>query len=298
MEGNTTKLSLIVLLFSVIAIVVSADGGYGLEGYFPKKPASPTDQYPTSAKVPTKPTVPKEKYESYKKPTPKLPTKPAVPNKEYGTYKKPSYTLPTKPAVPIKEYGTYKKPNVTLPTKPEAPKEHGAYEKNYPKVPTKPVVPEKKYGTYEKTPKPALPNVPEHPKNIAVQGVIYCNYRGKLLPLQGATARVTCLAVHKNGYESAPFSFSSGPANEKGYYLAKLASSKLLKDDMWEIKECKVFLESSPWTSCENPEDTNGGISGSRVIFSRHLNSNGYCLSSVNPFIYNPGYQSLPKEGY
>ncbi|KAD3338163.1 hypothetical protein E3N88_33684 [Mikania micrantha] len=161
----------------------------------------------------------------------------------------------------------------TTPTRPVDPKEDTGYENNYPKV-------------------------PEHPKNIAVQGLIYCKYGSKLLPLEGATARVTCLSVHKNGYESAPFSFSSCPADKKGYFLAKIPSSRLVNDDLWEITECKAFLEKSPWTTCNVPEDTNGGIKGARLTFSRHLNNDGYCLSSVGPFIYNPGHQTLPKEGY
>ncbi|KAF5820337.1 hypothetical protein HanXRQr2_Chr01g0001081 [Helianthus annuus] len=215
--------------------------------------------------MPPKPATPKEQT-GYEKPNPKLPTKPK---------------MPTKPVVPKEEHGAYEKPKPKLPTKPEVPKyDQKSYQNNYPKVPT--------------TKKPLVPKVPEHPKNIAVQGLIYCKYGSKLLPIQGATARVTCLAVHKNGYESAPFSFSSCPADKKGYFLAKLPSSMLVKDDLWEITECKAFLENSPWTSCNVPEDTNGGIKGVRVTFSRHLNSSGFCLSSVGPFIYTPG----PKEGY
>ncbi|KAJ0734958.1 hypothetical protein HanPI659440_Chr11g0426331 [Helianthus annuus] len=198
-----------------------------------------------------------------------------------------------------------------VPPKTTTPKEHVAYEKPNPKVPTKPVTPKGEYVSYKKTDpklsskpviptheKPLVPKVPKHPKNIAVQGLIYCINGSKLIPLKGATAKVTCLAVRKNGYGSTSFSFSSCPADEKGYFLAKIQSSKALKDDAWEITECKAFLEKSPWASCKVPEDINGGLTGARLTFSRHLNHDGYCLSSVGPFIYNPGHASSPGEGY
>ncbi|KAM0050621.1 hypothetical protein Hdeb2414_s0007g00226051 [Helianthus debilis subsp. tardiflorus] len=297
MESKGARFASIVLLSLAVVLFasVSADGGYGksqLEGYMPPKPATPKEQtgyekpnpkLPTMPKMPTKPVVPKEEHGAYEKPKPKLPTKPEVPKYDQKSYQDNYPKVPTtkKPLVRKEEQGAYEKPKPKLPTKPEVPKyDQESYQNNYSKVPT--------------TKKPLVPKVPEHPKNIAVQGVIYCKYGSKLLPIQGATARVTCLAVHKNGYESAPFSFSSCPADEKGYFLAKLPSSALVKDDLWEITECKAFLENSPWTSCNVPEDTNGGIKGVRVTFSRHLNSNGFCLSSVGPFIYTPG----PKEGY
>ncbi|KAK9053927.1 hypothetical protein SSX86_025002 [Deinandra increscens subsp. villosa] len=269
MESKTTRIASIALLLSAIVVLASAsaDSGYGksqLKGYMPPKPATPkehTSYEKPNLKLPAKPVIPKEEHVDYKKNNPKIPTKPVISKEEHGSYKQTKPKLPTKPVVPKKELENY--------------------EKNYPKMPTT-----------------QKPKVPEHPKNIAVQGLIYCKYGAKLLPLQGATARVTCLAVHKNGYESAPFSFSSRPADKKGYFLAKIPSSSLVKDDLWEITECKAFLENSPWTSCKVPEDTNGGIKGAHLTFSRHLNSNGYCLSSVGPFIYNPGHESLPKEGY
>ncbi|KAI3829568.1 hypothetical protein L1987_03694 [Smallanthus sonchifolius] len=297
MESNNTRFALTVLLLSAVVMVASAsaDSGYGksqLEGYMKPKPATPkehTGYEKPDPKVPTKSVLPKEEHGAYEKTIPKIPTKPVIPKEEHGAYEKPKSKLPTKPVIPKVEHGAYEKGYPKLPTKPVIPKEeHEAYEKTGPKLPTKPVIPKQDPKSYEKsypkmptTQKPLVPKVPEHRKNIAVQGLIYCKYGSKLLPLQGATARVTCLAVHKNGYESAPFSFSSCPANEKGYFLAKIPSSTLVKDDLWEITECKAFLENSPWTSCKVPEDTNGGIKGARLTFSRHLNSNGYCLSSV-----------------
>ncbi|GJX01084.1 hypothetical protein Tco_0184997 [Tanacetum coccineum] len=298
MEASTTRFASasIVLLLSVIAMLASAnaDTGYGKSQLEVPKLDTPKEHVTyekTKPKVPTKPVVPKKEYVTYEKTKPKLPTKPVVPKEKHESYEKNYPKLPTKPVVPKKEHESYEKPNPKLPTKPVLPKgQYGSY-------PTKPVVPKPENKTYGKG-YPKAPKVLEHPKNIAVQGLIYCKYGAKLLPLQGATARVTCLAVRKNGYESAPFSFSSTPANKMGYFLAKIPTSKFIKDDIWEITECKAFLEYSPWTSCKNAEDTNGGIKGAPLVFSRHLDSNGFCLSSVGPFIFNPGQESLPKEGY
>ncbi|KAL8259141.1 hypothetical protein R6Q59_027094 [Mikania micrantha] len=302
MESNTTRIASLVILLSAILMLASAsaDSGYGksqLEGTTPTRPVAPkenTGYVKPDLTIPTKPVMPKEEHGhgAYEKTKPKLPTKPVIPKEEHGGYKP---KLPTKPMVPKEDHGAYEKTKPKLPTKPMIPKqEHGAYDKTNPKFPAKPVIPKVDHKSYENN----YPKVPEHPKNIAVQGLIYCKYGSKLLPLEGATARVTCLSVHKNGYESAPFSFSSCPADKKGYFLAKMPSWRLVNDDLWEITECKAFLEKSPWTTCNVPEDTNGGIKGARLTFSRHLNNDGYCLSSVGPFIYNPGHQTLPKEGY
>ncbi|KAI3676584.1 hypothetical protein L1987_86195 [Smallanthus sonchifolius] len=338
MEANTARFASVSLLLSVIALLASAsaDSGYGKSQYvsqnpvtprehaayektipkMPTKPTMPKGEHvayeKTNPKLPTIPVIPKEEHGSYEKNIPKLPTKPVIPKGGHGSYEKSDPKLPTKPVIQKEEHGTYEKSGPKLPTKPVIPKEeHGTYEKSDPKLPAKPVIPKEEHGAYEKSypklptkpviPKPEkslLPNVPKHPKNVAVQGLIYCKYGSKLIPLQGATTKVTCLAVNKNGYGSKSVSFSSCPADEKGYFLAKVASSKLLKDNTWEITECKAFLKNSPWPSCKVPEDTNGGITGARAIFSCHLNNDGYCLSSVGPFIYNPGHESLPKEGY
>ncbi|XP_023762600.1 protein PELPK1 [Lactuca sativa] len=277
----------------------------------PTKPMIPKKEYGAdekiNPKVPTKPVIPKDEHiGTYEKRNPKLPTKPVIPKEEHGAYGKGIPKIPTKPVITKAEHGAYGKNNPKLPKELVIPKEeHGGYGKNNPKIPTpKPLIPKEEHGAYGKinpkipTPeKPKLPKVSEHLTNIAVQGLIYCKYGSKLIPLKGATVRVTCLAVHKNGYESAPFSFSSCPTDVKGYFLAKISSSELLKNNLWEVTECKSFLENSPWPGCKVPEDTNGGITGAQLTFSRMLN--GYSLSSVGPFIYNAGPQpSLTKEGY
>ena len=50
----------------------------------------------------------------------------------------------------------------------------------YGSYPTKPVVPKPEKKTYG-TGYPKAPKVLEHPKNIAVQGLIYCRYGAKLM---------------------------------------------------------------------------------------------------------------------
>lgn len=183
MEASTTRFASasIVLLLSVIAMLASAnaDPGYGksqLEAYVPPKPDTPKEHVTyekTKPKVPTKPVVPKKEYVTYEKTKPKLSTKPVVPK-----YEKNYPKLPTKPVVPKKEHESYEKSNPKLPTKPVLPKgQYGSY-------PTKPVVPKPENKTYGKS-HPKAPKVLEHPKNIAVQGLIYCKYGAKLLPLQG-----------------------------------------------------------------------------------------------------------------
>ncbi|KAK1426722.1 hypothetical protein QVD17_15401 [Tagetes erecta] len=281
MEANVARFASV--LFLLLAVVVlasaSADSGYVKS---------------------EKPDVSKERSHGEKL-NPKIPAKPLITKEEHVVYEK------TSPKKPKEEHVSYEKSDPKLPTKPVIPKEeHHAYEKNNPKLPSKPVIPKEEHGAYEnnkpksltKTEKPLQPKVLEHPKNVAVQGLVYCKQGSKLIPLQGATTRVTCSAVHKSGYGSTSFSFLSCPADEKGYFLAKIPSWNPLKDDIWKIIKCKAFLENSPWRSCKVPEDTNGGITGAHLTFSRHLNRDGYCLSSVGPFIYNPGHESLPKKGY
>ncbi|XP_071689235.1 protein SEED AND ROOT HAIR PROTECTIVE PROTEIN-like [Rutidosis leptorrhynchoides] len=140
--------------------------------------------------------------------------------------------------------------------------------------------------------KPAIPykvKDKETPKPIAVQGLIYCKSGSKLIPLKGATARVTCLAKNHNGLELAPFSVSSCPADDKGYFLAKLSppSTTYIKKAEWELKDCKVFLEKSPMELCKVPLDINGGIKGAHIISTSSYrllkNANLY---SIEPFFY------------
>nr|GEV80385.1 hypothetical protein [Tanacetum cinerariifolium] len=133
-------------------------------------------------------------------------------------------------------------------------------------------------GSYETalTRKPEIPykiKDKEVPKSITVQGLIYCKSGSKVIPLKGATAKITCLARNHNGIELAPFSVSSCPADDKGYFLAKLSppSSTYLKNAERELKECKAYLEKSPLKECNVPLDVNGGIKGAHIVSSSEI---------------------------
>ncbi|XP_024964718.1 proline-rich protein 1-like [Cynara cardunculus var. scolymus] len=129
-------------------------------------------------------------------------------------------------------------------------------------------------------------------KPIAIQGLIYCKSGSKLTPLKGAIARITCLARNRKGLELAPFSIVSCPADNKGYFLAKLSppSMKFLKNVDWELEECKAFLKSSPLKDCKIPLDVNGGITGAHIVSSSsHRLLKNANLYSLKPFFYMSG---------
>ncbi|XP_057472737.1 proline-rich protein 3-like [Actinidia eriantha] len=119
-----------------------------------------------------------------------------------------------------------------------------------------------------------------------IQGLIYCKSGAKLIPLEGALARITCLAKDKNGYESAPFSVLSHPTDAKGYFLATVSPSEL--KDACKLTECKAFLEKSPLESCNVPTDVNNGIRGASLSPYHLLEDKNMKLSSVGPFVYTP----------
>ncbi|XP_030532469.2 protein SEED AND ROOT HAIR PROTECTIVE PROTEIN-like [Rhodamnia argentea] len=120
--------------------------------------------------------------------------------------------------------------------------------------------------------------------NIGIQGVIYCRSGSRLIPLRGARARVTCLAVDGRGYETAPFCIVSRLTDANGYFLATLSPSEV--EDNWKLTQCKAFLESSPSETCKVPTDVNRGVTGA-LLSSRHLPSNKRMeWFSVGPFVY------------
>ncbi|KAJ0744675.1 hypothetical protein HanPI659440_Chr10g0390371 [Helianthus annuus] len=147
------------------------------------------------------------------------------------------------------------------------------------------------YGVTSTT-KPRIPYKPydnEISKPIAIQGLIYCKTGSKLIPIKGATARVTCLARNHLGLELAPFSVSSCPSDDKGYFLAKLSPqvTKFYKKVEWELKECKAYLEKSPLKECKVPLDINGGIKGVHIVSSStHRLLKNANLYSLKPFFY------------
>ncbi|KAK9282569.1 hypothetical protein L1049_005490 [Liquidambar formosana] len=131
------------------------------------------------------------------------------------------------------------------------------------------------------------------PTIMGIQGLVYCKSGPKLIPLEGAVARITCLAVDENGYEKAPFSIMSEASDKKGYFFATWSPSDELEDN-WKLAECKAFLEDSPLETCKVPTDVNEGISGAPLASYRLLNHNNMNLYSVGPFFYTsqPGPNS------
>ncbi|KAK1385108.1 proline-rich protein 3-like [Heracleum sosnowskyi] len=119
---------------------------------------------------------------------------------------------------------------------------------------------------------------------IGIQGTILCKTGSQLIPIKDAIARITCLAVDRKGYETAPFSILSNPANAKGYYFATLSPAEL--EQGWRLTECKVFLEKSPVKSCNVPTDVNNGKTGATLSSPRLLKTMN--LYSIPAFIYTP----------
>ncbi|XVF32817.1 hypothetical protein REPUB_Repub17cG0115300 [Reevesia pubescens] len=135
---------------------------------------------------------------------------------------------------------------------------------------------------------------------IGVQGLVLCKSGPKYYPIQGALARITCLAVDENGYEKS-FSVCSGETDTKGNFFAPL-SPLGLDDDLLKsskLTECKAFLESSPLLTCNVPVDVNKGISGAPLSDFRVLEQKRMKLYSVGPFFFTSKPNSVPiPNGY
>ncbi|KAJ4951270.1 hypothetical protein NE237_028102 [Protea cynaroides] len=128
---------------------------------------------------------------------------------------------------------------------------------------------------------------------IGVQGIIYCNSESKHVPLEGARARVTCLIVDENGYESA-ISVHSDKTDKNGYFLAKLTPTKLEEIEYKGILTgCKAFLSSSPLRECRVPTDVKNGMTGAPLLLPRVVPEDGMHLYSVGPFEYTTEPQSI-----
>ncbi|KAB1226752.1 Proline-rich protein 1 [Morella rubra] len=145
-----------------------------------------------------------------------------------------------------------------------------------------------------------LPPKPDYEKPnpeliVGIEGVVLCKSGSKYVPIQGAVARIACLATDENGYETTPFSILSNECDANGYFFVTLLHSFLKKG--WKIKDCKAYLYSSPLETCQVPIDVNHGISGAplssyRILIDKHIK-----LYSVGPFFYTSKPQSLPN-GY
>lgn len=104
--------------------------------------------------------------------------------------------------------------------------------------------------------------------------------------------------MDKKGYEKAPFSILSCPADAKGYFFATLSPSEL--EEGWKLKECKAFLEKSPLNDCNVPTDVNKGINGAPLAYSKSRLLKNMKLYSVGPFVYSTpeSAKPVPAKGY
>ncbi|GLT53487.1 hypothetical protein SLA2020_267550 [Shorea laevis] len=189
---------------------------------------------------------------------------------DYGYAPKPDYHEKPKPE------------NKHLPTKPDYGKP--TPEGNYKPLPQTPDF-ENSNPAGEDT---LLPTI------IGIQGTVLCKLASKYFALQGAIARITCVATDERGYETAPFSILSDGCDANGYFFATLSGLK----DNWKIKECKAFLHYSPLETCNVPVDVNHGVSGDLLSSYRIINDNDKHtkLYSVGPFFYTSesDSQSVP----
>ncbi|KAK7277775.1 hypothetical protein RJT34_22792 [Clitoria ternatea] len=120
--------------------------------------------------------------------------------------------------------------------------------------------------------------------NIGIQGVVYCKFGSKLIPLEGALTRITCEAVDEYGFDTTPFSFLSKATDTKGYFLATLCPEEVVEKQ--EVKECRVFLDASPLNNCSYATDFNQGISGAVLHSYRFLHDKKMKLYTVGPFLF------------
>ncbi|XP_022953718.1 proline-rich protein 3-like [Cucurbita moschata] len=138
---------------------------------------------------------------------------------------------------------------------------------------------------YEK-PLPSYGREVAAPLLIAVEGVVSCRNNTQYHPLKGVVARITCMGLNEKGNEMAPFSFSSFPSDEHGYFLATLSVSKL--KGKAKVTECKAFLPpSSPCEGCKYLTNVNNGVLGALFRSFRILTHRNMKLYSVGPFLYS-----------
>nr|AFK49503.1 unknown [Lotus japonicus] len=141
------------------------------------------------------------------------------------------------------------------------------------------------YGSEENvTKKPKLEDGKLLSSNIAIQGLVYCKSGSKLIPLEGALTRITCVAADEYGFETTPLSFLSEATDTKGYFLATMCPLDVAEKRV--LKECRAFLEASPWNNCSDPSDINKGISGAVLHSYRFLHDKNMNLYTVGPFLF------------
>ncbi|KAJ4727726.1 Pollen Ole e 1 allergen/extensin [Melia azedarach] len=152
------------------------------------------------------------------------------------------------------------------------------------------------YAPYPNVETPQQEEIRDQPFNLlGIQGLIYCKKHSEITPIEGAVARIKCLATDEHGYERAPFSILSDATDAKGYFFATL--SPLEVKYFSRLKECKAFLELSPSGNCSVPTNINNGITGALLTSYRPLSKRNMILFSVPPFYFTPETQSI-SNGY
>ena len=94
------------------------------------------------------------------------------------------------------------------------------------------------------------------------------------------------MALNEKGKEMAPFSFSSFPSDNNGYFLATLSASRL--KGKAKVTQCKAFLPPySPYGACKYLTNVNDGVVGALFRSFRILPHKKMKLYSLGSFFYS-----------
>ncbi|RZC82124.1 hypothetical protein C5167_044910 [Papaver somniferum] len=180
-----------------------------------------------------------------------------------------------------------KVPEVEHPEVPSVPEAEKPYVSTAPKVekPYVPAVPEaeKPYvPTAPKVEKPYVPTTPKvpTPKNYAVQGLVYCQSGAERIPIEGVVTKVVCFAADL----VSQLLVVTSKTDNKGYFYTPLDVSSII----YQVFQCKVYLDTCPMTICSHPTDINNGVTGALLSLNYHSLPNNKNLYSVGPFVYTP----------
>ncbi|KAI3883918.1 hypothetical protein MKX03_017381 [Papaver bracteatum] len=198
---------------------------------------------------------------------------PAAPKPYVPAAPKPAYPqVPYVPAAPKPYVPAAPKPAYPqVPSVPAAPKPYvpAAPKPAYPQVPYVPTVPKVKN-----------PYVPSPPKNYAVQGLVYCQFGAERTPIKGVVTKVVCFAAD---LVSQLLTITS-TTDAHGYFYTPLDVSSII----YQVFQCKVYLDTCPMTTCSKPTNINNGVSGALLSINYQSLPNNKNLLSVGPFFYTP----------
>lgn len=135
-------------------------------------------------------------------------------------------------------------------------------------------------------PKPALYKKPS--VALAVEGVVSCQdckYVGATSlayakPLAGAKVKLACQA----GLRYKKFFYSTALTDSHGYFFLRVPSFDF--NQFLPLKNCKVYLVSSPDKMCSTPTNINYGKAGAPLRLQKAYSDE--LLYSVGPFAFAP----------